>query len=274
MRTIPLGDAPAVPVLGQGTWKMGEDRDERDREVAALRLGLELGLCLIDTAEMYAEGGAEEVVAEAIESQRDRVYLVTKVYPQNATRRRLPAACARSLQRMKTDWIDLYLLHWRGSMPLAETIEAFEKLRAEGKIRRWGLSNFDVADLAEAAPAGCATDQVLYNLATRGIEFDLLPWCRSRRMPVMAYSPLGQGGALLRDRTLKEVALRHHATPAQIALAWVLREPGVIAIPKSSAPEHVRANAAAAELSLTRQDLDDLDAAFPPPNEKQPLGLL
>ncbi len=253
---------------------MGERKRERAQEVAALRLGIELGMTLIDTAEMYGEGAAEEVVAEAIEGQRDHVFLVTKVYPHNANATALPKACARSLRRLRTKVIDLYLLHWRGSTPLEETVEAFEKLRAEGKIRHWGVSNFDVADLEELDRSACASNQVLYNLEARGIEFDLLPWSRVHRLPVMAYSPVGQGGDLLQHPALVEIARRHDATPAQIALAWVLRQPQVIAIPKASDPDHVRANAAAAKLRLSEKDLSDLDAAFPPPRKKQTLAML
>ena len=273
MKMTALADDTIVPVLGQGTWKMGEGERALGQEVAALRLGIDLGMTLIDTAEMYGEGAAEEVVAEAIAGQRERVFVVTKVYPHNATRRGLPQACTRSLQRLRTDVIDLYLLHWRGSTPLEETVEAFEKLRAEGKIRRWGVSNFDVADLEELDQPACATDQVLYNLEARGVEFDLLPWCRARGLPVMAYSPVGQGGKLLRNQILVEIARRHDATPAQIALAWVLRQPQVIAIPKAGDPAHVRANFEAVSLQLSKQDLSDLDSAFAPPTEKEPLAI-
>ena len=277
MKTVTLSDGTTVSALGQGTWKMGEDRRERSREAAALRVGLDLGLTLIDTAEMYAEGGAEETVAEAIEGRREEVFLVTKVYPHNATRRGVPAACERSLRRLKVDAVDLYLLHWRnGSAPLAETVEAFEALRAEGKIRRWGVSNFDVDDLEELgdAAANCATNQVLYNPESRGIEFDLLPWCQERRMSVMAYSPVGQGGRLLKNPALAEVARRHAATPAQVAIAWALRQPGNIVIPKASDPEHVRANAAAAGIRLDAEDEAAIDRAFAPPAGKQSLGML
>ena len=274
MKSVSLAGKIQVPVLGQGTWKMGEQKRARAREVAALRLGIELGMTLIDTAEMYGEGAAEEVVAEAIEGQRESVFLVTKVYPHNASRTAVPKACERSLRRLRTEVIDLYLLHWRGSVPLGETVEAFEKLRAEGKIRHWGVSNFDVPDLDEFDQPACATDQVLYNLEARGIEFDLLPWCRAHGLPVMAYSPVGQGGDLLRHPALAEIARRHQATPAQIALAWVLRQPQMIAIPKAADPDHVRANAAAAKLRLREEDLSVLDAAFPPPTKKEPLAML
>ena len=276
MHTVQLSDGTAVPALGQGTWKMGEDPRARPAEVAALRAGLDLGLTLIDTAEMYADGGSEEVVGEAVAGRRAEVFLVTKVYPHNATRQGVPAACARSLQRLGTDSIDLYLLHWRGGTPLAETVLAFERLKSEGKIRRWGVSNFDVADLEEldGAAAHCATDQVLYNPEHRGIEFDLLPWCRKRKMAVMAYSPVGQGGRLLRHPALAEIARRRGVTSAQVAVAWALREPGVIVIPKASDPEHVRANAAAGEIQLSPEDLAVIDGAFTPPTRKQSLGML
>jgi diketogulonate reductase-like aldo/keto reductase len=272
---VRLPDGTAVPALGQGTWRMGE-RGDRRAEAAALRLGLDLGMTLIDTAEMYGEGGAEQVVAEAIAGRRDEVFLVSKVYPHNASRRKLPQALEASLRRLKVDRLDLYLLHWRGSVPLAETVEAMEKARAAGKIAHWGVSNLDVDDLEELGPAlkDCATDQVLWNLEARGVEFDLLPFCARHGMPVMAYSPVGQGGALLAHDAVRVVAARHDATPAQVALAFVLRQPGVIAIPKASDPGHVRQNAAAAALRLTPQDLAELDAAFPPPRRKRPLAML
>ncbi|MGG5820623.1 aldo/keto reductase [Falsiroseomonas sp. HW251] len=274
-QTIRFPDGATVPALGQGTWRMGE-RGDRQAEAAALRLGLDLGMTVIDTAEMYGEGGAEEVVAEAIAGRRDEVFLVSKVYPHNASRSKLPRALEASLKRLGVERLDLYLLHWRGSVPLAETAEAMERVVAQGKIARWGASNLDVADLEELGPAlpACATDQVLWNLEERGVEFDLLPFCEGLGMPVMAYSPVGQGGSLLTRPALKAIAGRHGATPAQVALAFVLRRPGVIAIPKASRPEHVRANAAARDLLLTGQDLAELDAAFPPPRRKQPLAIL
>lgn len=272
MRTLQLAGV-SVPVIGQGTWRMGEEPSQHKREVAALRLGIERGMTLIDTAEMYAEGGAETVVGEAITGLRDQVFLVSKVYPHNASRKGIPLACERSLRRLDTDYIDLYLLHWRGQYPLAETVEAFERLREEGKIGHWGVSNFDVADLEELASPACATNQVLYNLQERGIEFDLLLWCQ-QRMPVMAYCPVGQGGHLLRDTTLKQIAERHGATPAQVALAWLLRQDNVIAIPKAVQPEHVRLNAEAANLLLEPQDLAALDLIFPQPQGKQRLAMV
>jgi diketogulonate reductase-like aldo/keto reductase len=272
---VRLPDGATVPALGQGTWRMGE-RGDRRAEAAALRLGLDLGMTLVDTAEMYGEGGAEEVVAEAIAGRRDEVFLVSKVYPHNASRSKLPRALDASLKRLKVERLDLYLLHWRGSVPLAETVEAMEKARAAGKIARWGVSNLDVDDLEELGPAltDCATDQVLWNLEARGVEFDLLPFCARHGMPVMAYSPVGQGGALLSHEALRAVAARHGATPAQVALAFILRQPGVIAIPKASDPAHVRLNAAAAALRLEARDLAELDAAFPPPRRKRPLAML
>jgi diketogulonate reductase-like aldo/keto reductase len=276
MTSVRFPDGAAVPALGQGTWHMGERGSDRRREADALRLGLDLGLTLIDTAEMYAEGGAEEVVAEAIAGRRDQAFIVSKVYPHNASRTKLPRALDASLRRLKVETIDLYLLHWRGSVPLAETVEAMERAKTAGKIARWGVSNLDVDELEELGPAlkDCATDQVLWNLEARGVEFDLLPFCAKHRMPVMAYSPVGQGGALLRHRALAEIAARHGATPAQVALAFVLAKPGVIAIPKAADPAHLRDNAKARDLKLTEQDFRALDAAFPPPKRKRSLAML
>nr|WP_180204952.1 aldo/keto reductase [Pseudomonas sp. SbOxS1]NYU04948.1 aldo/keto reductase [Pseudomonas sp. SbOxS1] len=273
MRTQQLAGTQ-VPVIGQGTWQMGEDPARHQAEVAALRLGIELGMTLIDTAEMYGEGGAELVVGDAIAGQRDRVFLVSKVYPHNASRQGIPLACERSLRRLKTDTIDLYLLHWRGQYPLEETVEAFERLREAGKIGRWGVSNLDLDDLHELNATACATNQVLYNLEERGIEFDLLPWCQEQRMPVMAYCPIGQAGKMLANATLKLVAARHDATPAQVSLAWLLRQDGVIAIPKAVRPEHVRLNAQAAQLKLEAGDLEALDQAFQAPKRKQRLAMV
>ena len=244
MRMVRLPDGTEVPALGQGTWHMGERGNATDAEVAALKLGIELGMTLIDTAEMYGNGGAEEVVADAAQGQRDKLFIVSKVYPHNASRSGVAAACERSLKRLRTDRIDLYLLHWRGSHPLAETVEAFEKLRVAGKIRYWGVSNFDMGDMNGVArlPGGgnCSSNQVLYHAGTRGIEYDLLPWCREHRMPIMAYSPVGgQGARLLRSKALVDVAKRHDATPGQIAIAWTMRHGNVISIPKASDPAHV-----------------------------------
>jgi diketogulonate reductase-like aldo/keto reductase len=279
-RPLPFVDWPGgqtVPALGMGTWKMGERPTLRAREIAALRLGIELGMTLIDTAEMYGEGEAERLVGEAIASQRDKVFLVTKVYPHNASRKGIIEACENSLTRLRTDWIDLYLLHWRGSHPLSETVNGFETLRHNGKIRRWGVSNFDIGDIEELfAVAGgkeCATDQILYNISHRGPEFDLIPRLSQWQIPVMAYSPIEQG-RLQRAAALTEVARRHNASGFQVALAWVLRRPGVIAIPKSGDPDHVQENRASLELQLTDDDLNSLDREFPPPRRKQPLAML
>ena len=278
MKTVQLPDGARVPVLGQGTWGMGEKKSAHATEVAALRLGIELRMTLIDTAEMYGEGSAEKVVGDTIEDQRNRVFIVTKAYPHHASRTELPKACERSLKRLRIDAIDLYLLHWRGDVPLAETVEAFEKLRAEDKIKRWGISNFDLDDMNELLEIGngahCATNQVLYNLENREIEFDLLPWSQQNKIPIMAYSPVGHSGKLLKNLVLKKIAERHDTTPAQIALAWVLREPGVIAIPKASNEKHVRDNAHSTEIKLTKEDVADLDHEFPAPKSEQPLPML
>jgi diketogulonate reductase-like aldo/keto reductase len=271
-----------VARLGQGTWRIGDVRTRRNAEIDALRVGLDAGLALVDTAEYYGDGRSEELVAEAFAGRRDELYLVSKVLPSNATRRGTLAACDRSLQRLGTDYVDLYLLHWRGSVPLEQTLKAFAELRAAGKIRHYGVSNFDVDDLEEAsataAGAACATNQVLYNPAHRGIEWDLLPWCRERRMPLMAYSPLGSSGAehrrLLGHRAVKAVAARHAATPAQVILAWVLRHDDVFAIPKAASAAHVRDNRAALDLALGVEDLAELDAAFPPPRGSAPLDMI
>jgi diketogulonate reductase-like aldo/keto reductase len=279
MRTVTLPGGETVPALGQGTWYMGERRGEAAVEAQALRLGVDLGMTLIDTAEMYASGGAEEVVAQAVAGIRDRVFIVSKVLPQNASRSGVVAACERSLKRLQTDRIDLYLLHWRGGHPLAETVAAFEALLASGKIRYWGVSNFDTDDMAELAtlPGGsaCAANQVLYHPASRGIEFDLLPWCNSRNIPVMAYSPLGHDvRRLLRSPALQSVARRHGATPAAVAIAWSMRTGNVISIPKAADPAHVRENATAATIALTASDLAEIDAAHPPPSRKTGLDIL
>jgi len=275
--TVKLPSGESVPQLGQGTWHMGESGRARKEEIAAVRLGLDFGMTLIDTAEMYGNGGAEEVVAEAVAGRREECFIVSKVLPENATRAGTIAACGRSLKRLKTDRIDLYLLHWRGSPKLEETLAGFEALIASGAIRYWGVSNFDVDDMEElfrlAGGASCATNQVLYNLRRRGIEAGLLPWCRKRAVPIMAYSPFEQG-RLLRDRTLTAVAIRHRATTAQIALAWVLRQADMMAIPKSSTEAHVRENRAALDIALSAQDLAELAKTFPPPKERRPLELL
>jgi diketogulonate reductase-like aldo/keto reductase len=279
MRTVALPGGETVAALGQGTWYMGERRGEAANEAAALRLGIDLGMTLIDTAEMYASGGAEQVVAEAVGGIRDQVFIVSKVLPQNASRVGVPAACERSLKRLRTDRIDLYLLHWRGGHPLAETVAAFEALKAAGKIRYWGVSNLDTADMDELAGvpggAGCAANQVLYHPDSRGIEFDLLPWCIKHQVPIMAYSPLGHHvRKLLGSSALREVAQRHTATPAQVAIAWGMRSGHAISIPKAADVAHVRENAGAMDLALTPEDLAAIDAMHRPPGRKASLDLL
>lgn len=276
MKMISFPDGASVPALGQGTCMMAERPDRRPQEIAALREGVELGMTLIDTAEMYGEGAAEELVAEAVAGVRDRVFLVSKAYPQNASRARLPRACEASLKRLAVERLDLYLLHWRGNVPLAETVEAMQRLVEAGKIARWGVSNLDtddMRDLLDAGGAGCATKQVLYNLSRRGPEFELLPRLLQRSIPVMAYSPVEQG-RLVGHSALRDVADRKNVTPAQVALAWLLRQPGVIAIPKASSVAHVRDNRAAADLVLDDDDLAALDHAFPKPSHGRPLEML
>jgi diketogulonate reductase-like aldo/keto reductase len=266
-----------MPRLGQGTWNMGDSAAGRAEELAALREGIALGMTMIDTAEMYGSGRAESLVAEAIAGQRERTFLVSKVLPSNASRQGTVHACEASLRRLKTDRLELYLLHWSGSYPLEETVRGFEDLLAAGKIRAWGVSNLDLSEMKAltALPGGtaCATNQVLYNLSRRGIEFDLLPWCRERGMPVMAYTPMEQG-RILGHEALKAVARRLGATPAQVALAWVLRQEGVVTIPKASTVAHVRENRKALDLRLDAEALRALDASFPPPKEARPLEML
>jgi diketogulonate reductase-like aldo/keto reductase len=273
--TFPSGDA--VPALGLGTWRMGEVAQQRSDEIAALRLGVELGMTVIDTAEMYGDGATEELVGEAIEGHREDVFLVSKVLPSHAKRAQTVAACAASLERLGTDYLDLYLLHWREDTPLRETVDAFTQLVEEGKVRRWGVSNFELSDMEELlrTPGGSAVscNQVLYNLGRRGIEFDLMPWCRERGIPIIAYSPIEQA-KLLKRKVVKTIALRHGATPAQVCLAWVLRQQDVIAIPKAGTPEHVRENHGAVALKLTDDDLHQLDEAFPPPRRHHALEVL
>ena len=277
MRTTKLQSGDAVPVLGQGTWGMGEHAENQKDEIDALRFGLDAGMWLIDTAEMYGDGAAEELVGKAIAGRRSEAFLTTKVYPHNATRAGAIAACERSLRRLACDHIDLYLLHWRGQVPLEDTLEAFEQLVRAGKIRYWGVSNFDVADMEELAglPRGAAvaTNQVLYNLTRRGIEYDLLPWCAQRNIAVMAYSPLEQS-RLLDAPALAGIAAQHAATPAQVALAWVLRNDRMIAIPKAGTPAHVRQNRAALDIALTPDDLAALDRAFRAPTKKRSLEMI
>jgi diketogulonate reductase-like aldo/keto reductase len=277
MRYVTLPHGRQVPALGLGTWHMGEDSRQRTAEARALRTGLDLGMTLIDTAEMYGEGGAEEVVGDAIIGRRDEVYLVSKVYPHNASLTGAVAACERSLKRLKTDHLDLYLLHWRGSYALTETVAAFERLEKEGKIGGWGVSNFDLSDMAAlarvVAASPCMTNQVLYHLGSRGIDWDLLPQSAATGGSLMAYSPLGQG-EILNHPALATLATKHSVTSAAVALAWTLRHPHIIAIPKASNPAHVAANAAAADLVLDSSDLAALDHAFPPPRTAIPLGML
>jgi diketogulonate reductase-like aldo/keto reductase len=280
--TIPntkLPSGEAMPLFGLGTWRMGEIARTRQDEVAALKLGIELGVTLIDTAEMYGNGGAEEIVAEAVAGRRDEMFIVSKVLPSNSNRSRTIAACERSLKRLNTDRIDLYLLHWRDGTPLEETVDAFAKLAEQGKIRHWGVSNFDLDDmvdllaLSRGRGEACSSNQVLYNLTRRGIEFDLMPLCREHGMPIMAYSPIEQG-RMLRNAELGKVAKAVGATPAQVALAWLLRQDGVIAIPKATNLAHVRENIAALEVKLDDDALAALDRAFAPPTRREPLAML
>jgi aldehyde reductase len=277
MRVIRLPEGATVPALGLGTWRMGERARARGDEVTAIRHALELGYRLIDTAEMYGEGGAEEVVGEAIAGRRDEVFIVTKVYPHNASRKGAVAACDRSLKRLRTDRIDLYLLHWRGSIPLAETVTAFEQLQRDGKIRHWGVSNFDVADMNELWSikngAHCAANQVYYSASRRGIEFELLPWQRERGVPTMAYCPIDEG-TLAKNTALAQLGKERGATAAQTALAWVLSRPDVIAIPKAVKLDHLRQNIAAADISLSPADLAKIDRHFPPPRQRTPLSIV
>ena len=276
IRQITLPSGETVPALGQGTWKMGDNPSRRADEVRALQLGIELGMTLVDTAEMYADGGAEEVVREAVAGQRDKIFIVSKVSPGNASRTGTIAACERSLKRLGTDRIDLYLLHWPGNHPIADTVAAFETLRVGGKIRHWGVSNFDAEGMEEviAAPGGnnVAANQVLYNLTRRGIEHDLLPWQAAHSVPIMAYSPVEQG-RLARSRPLESIAKKHGVSTAQIALAFTLLRPDVSSIPKATDPQHVRDNRAAADLVLDRDDRLALDTAFPPPRGATPLEM-
>jgi diketogulonate reductase-like aldo/keto reductase len=275
MRTLSLAGSQ-IPVLGQGTWNMGEKPAHRAAEKDALQAGIDLGMTLIDTAEMYGDGATESFLGDALSGLRDRVFLVSKVYPHNAGGKKLERACEDSLKRLKTDRLDLYLLHWMGSIPLSETVTGMEALKDARKIKAWGVSNLDLDDMQHLQRAGgknCATDQLLYNVTRRGIEFDLLPALAAQNMPVMAYSPVEQG-RLPRGGALQAVARRHDATPYQVALAWVLRHPHVIAIPKAADVAHVRENRAAMDIALTPQDLSDIDAAFPPPTRKTSLAML
>lgn len=281
-RTIQLPDGTTLPAIGQGTWYMGEKQSSRREEVQALRHGIERGMTVIDTAEMYAEGGAEEVTGEAIKDCRDDVFLVSKVYPHHADRKQMITACERSLSRLGTDRLDLYLLHWRGGVPLEETVEALEQLKQSGKILRWGVSNLDTEDMQELwnIPAGqhCAVNQVLYHAASRGIEYELLPWLRERRIPVMAYCPLAQGGRLrkelLEHSVIREIAKDRGVSPSQIALSWVIRDGDILAIPKAVQLNHVAENAAAMDVILTQDEMVRLNEAFPAPKGKVPLDIV
>ena len=282
MKTLQFRDEPALPAIGQGTWYMGEQPAQRGEEVRALQAGLEAGLRLIDTAEMYAEGGAEEVVGEALRGRRDQAWLVSKVYPWNAGVVDAIDACERSLRRLQTDYLDLYLLHWRGNVPLEETLRAMETLQQQGKIRHWGVSNFDADDMQELweenAGTRCLTNQVLYHLASRGIEYDLLPLCQQHHTPVMAYCPLAQAGRLrqtLFDHPLLlQIAQQKGISVAQLLLSWVIRQPGVLAIPKASSVAHVLENAAALQITLAQEELALIDQAFPPPPHKVALDVV
>jgi diketogulonate reductase-like aldo/keto reductase len=277
VKTVALPTGEQVPAFGMGAWNIGDSKATRAEEIATLRMGLDAGATLIDTAEMYGDGRSEQLVGEAIAGRRDGVFLVTKVYPHNASKKGVPAACERSLKRLKTDRIDLYLLHWRGTIPFAETIDAFEALRKAGKIRHYGVSNLDLSDMKEwwqlAGGASCAANQLLYNLTRRGIEYDLLPWLRERKVPVMAYSPIEQA-RLVRDRKLGEFAKRHGMTSAQAALAWLLSKDGVIVIPKTGRRDRLRENLGALARPLDAAQLAELDKLFPPPASAQPLAML
>ncbi|WP_158737201.1 aldo/keto reductase [Alteribacillus sp. YIM 98480] len=281
-RTVTLRDGTILPCLGQGTWHMGENPMKKAEEVKALQRGIDLGMTVIDTAEMYGEGESERVVGEAVKDRRDNVFLVSKVYPHNAGTETIKTACENSLKRMGTEYVDLYLLHWRGGVPLEETVEGMEKLKAEGKIKRWGVSNFDINDMKELRNlnygSNCATNQVLYHLSSRGIEFDLLPCQEEHHMPVMAYCPLAQGGMLRKQLithpVIQEIAKNHEAKPLQIALAWTIRKNQIISIPKAGQENHVIDNAAAAGIELTIEEQNQLDSAFPPPSRKTPLDII
>ncbi|MEL6605786.1 MAG: aldo/keto reductase [Cyanobacteria bacterium J06614_10] len=277
MQTLKLFSGQTIPILGMGTWKMGEKSETFQAEVAALQHGMDLGLTLIDTAEMYGEGGAEKVVAQAIANRREKSFIVSKVYPHNASKAGAIAACERSLKRLNTDYIDLYLLHWRGAEPLSETLEAFQQLQQAGKIRDYGVSNFDTDDMEEAMQLdggqAIATNQVLYNLTRRGIEQTLLPWCQRQNIPIMAYSPIEQG-RMLNNSALISMAQARKVTAAQIAIAWLLHQDNVIVIPKASNTDHIEENYAALNLKLSQEELSALDQAFPPPKTPIPLQMI
>lgn len=275
-RWVLLPDGTKLPALGQGTWFMGESSSQQQQEISALKLGIEHGLTLIDTAEMYADGGAEIVVGKAIKDVRDKIFLVSKVLPSNASYQKTLQACHNSLKRLQTDYLDMYLLHWRGSVPLTETFDALQTLVEQGKIKRWGVSNFDLDDLLEVESyveqRQIMTNQVLYNLSRRGIEFDLLPWSRKKSLPIMAYSPI-ERGRLLTHQALIDMATQYQVSPAQIALAWVLQKENIIAIPKASSTTHVVDNIKSLDISLSAEDLIILDKTFPDPKHKIPLEM-
>lgn len=281
-QTITLPDGTLLPAIGQGTWNMGDDASRRTEEIAALQAGIDAGMTLIDTAEMYGEGRSEELIGEAIRGRRDEVFLVSKVYPHHAGGKKLVQSCEQSLKRLGTDHLDLYLLHWRGRIPLQETVEGMQRLIEDGKIRRWGVSNLDVDDMNELmrikGAKQCAVNQVLYHLGSRGIEYDLLPWQQEHRMPVMAYSPLAQAGSLRRELiqhpVVQQIADEQDAEPFQIMLSWCIRSGSVMAIPKASTVEHASSNAEAANIKLSEQQLRQLDEAFPAPQHKVPLDMI
>ncbi|WP_085993132.1 aldo/keto reductase [Oceanobacillus senegalensis] len=281
-RVVTLPDGTSLPSIGQGTWHMGEDPKMKEKEVKALQLGMELGMKVIDTAEMYADGGSERIVGEAVKGRRENVFLVSKVYPHNAGLDRIVKACEKSLKRLGTDYLDLYLLHWRGSVSLEETIEGMEILKKDGKIKRWGVSNFDTEDMNELWDTkngnNCMINQVLYHLGSRGIDYNLVPWLEEKNMPIMAYSPLAQGGSLRRqlltNPVIQEIAEKHNVQPLQIALSWTIRSNNCLAIPKAVQEEHILANAEAAAIELTNDDLNKLEKVFPKPTRKMPLDII
>lgn len=273
---VTLPDGERIARLGQGTWEMGERRERRSVEIDALRAGIDLGMTVIDTAEMYGEGATEALLGEALAGLRERIFLVSKVYPHNASRRGVVASCEASLKRLRTDRLDLYLLHWRGAIPFEETVEGLEALRRDGKIRHWGVSNLDVGDMEELVGAGgqrCAANQILYNVARRGPEFDLLPWLKAHHMPAMAYSPIDHM-RLPKRSVLDEIARERGISPVQVALAWVLAQPNVCAIPKASSVAHVRANRQALDIALSEQECLAIDGECKPPRRKVPLEML
>lgn len=278
IKTVPLLTGRSMPILGQGTWQMAMDETQKSQEIAAIRTGLDLGMTLIDTAEIYGDGKAEELVAEAIAGRRKEVIIVSKVMPENATKKGTIEACERSLKRLQTEYMDVYLLHWRGALPLEQTLEAFQILKKAGKILDYGVSNFDVSDMEEALSLQggnqIVTNQVLYNVHARNIEWDLIPWSQEHKIPIMAYTPFGQDAKLIKHPTMISIASRHNATPAQILLTWILRQKNMVVIPKASSSEHVVQNRAALEIKLTVEDLNEIDRSFPPPKKKKALEVI